>query len=155
MGRWLQAPSWFMLLTCSLSNTAELVVSAAAEMSLRFQPAKVPNDPPPHDAPDTPPPLLPVCCCYFAPALNNRQPGEDPFTQMRQEKRERIKTQHKQQLANVKQAAKAGGAAAVPATLRLASALPSKGRGKPTKRKELRDEVRVSECEMILGGEEG
>lgn len=31
----------------------------------------------------------------------------------------------------------------MPATLRLAAALPSKGKGKPTKRKELRDEVGV------------
>jgi regulator of ribosome biosynthesis len=74
------------------------------------------------------------------------QPGEDPFTLLRQEKRERVKTQQKQQLANVKQALKAGGASAVPATLRLAAALPSKGKGKPTKRKELRDEVRGEGC---------
>jgi regulator of ribosome biosynthesis len=70
------------------------------------------------------------------------QPGEDPFTLLRQEKRERVKHQQKQQLANVKQAVKESGAAAVPATLRLAAALPNKGKGKPTKRKELRDEVR-------------
>jgi hypothetical protein len=69
------------------------------------------------------------------------QPGEDPFTLLRQEKRERVKHQQKQQLANVKQAVKESGAAAVPATLRLAAALPNKGKGKPTKRKELRDEV--------------
>lgn len=70
------------------------------------------------------------------------QPGEDPFTQLRKEKKERAQKQTKQQLANVKQAWKAGGAAAVPATLRLAAALPDKGRSKPVKRKELRDEVR-------------
>lgn len=70
------------------------------------------------------------------------QPGEDPFTQLRQEKRERVKKQHKQQAANTKLAMKAGGAEAVPATLRLAASLPEKGKGKPTKRKELRDEVR-------------
>jgi len=69
------------------------------------------------------------------------QPGEDPFTQLRQEKRERIKKQSKQQAANVKQAVKAGGPASVPATLRLAAALPGKGNAKPVKRKELRDEV--------------
>jgi hypothetical protein len=70
------------------------------------------------------------------------QPGEDPFTLLRQEKKERQKKQNKQQLANVKQALKTGGAAAVPATLRLAATLPDKGKGKPTKRRELRDEVR-------------
>lgn len=69
------------------------------------------------------------------------QPGEDPFTQLRQEKRDRLKKQNKQQLANVKQAVKTSGAAAVPTTLRLAAALPEKGKGKPAKRKELRDEV--------------
>lgn len=80
-------------------------------------------------------PMCAVLCCAV-------QPGEDPFTIMRQEKRERIRTQQKQQLANVKTAMQAGGAAAVPATLRLAAALPTKGKGAPpTKRKELRDEV--------------
>lgn len=73
------------------------------------------------------------------------QPGEDPFTQLRQEKRDRLKKQNQQQTANVKQAVKSGGAAAVPATLRLAATLPEKGKGKPTKRKEMRDEVGVLE----------
>jgi hypothetical protein len=65
---------------------------------------------------------------------------------MRAEKRERVKAQRQQQAANVKQALKVGGAAAVPATLRLAASLPDKGRGKPAKRKELRDEVRAVWC---------
>lgn len=78
-------------------------------------------------------PCVVLCCAV--------QPGEDPFTIMRHEKRERIKTQQKQQLANVKTAMQSGGAAAVPATLRLAAALPTKGKGAPTKRKELRNEV--------------
>jgi hypothetical protein len=69
------------------------------------------------------------------------QPGEDPFSLLKQEKKDRQKKQNKQQLANVKQAIKTGGAAAVPATLRLAATLPDKGKGKPTKRRELRDEV--------------
>ena len=60
---------------------------------------------------------------------------------MRAEKRERVKKQQQQQAANVKAAMKSGGAAAVPSTLRLAASLPSKGKGKPTKRKDLRDEV--------------
>jgi regulator of ribosome biosynthesis len=81
--------------------------------------------------------------CLDAPLLLLllQQPGEDPFTLLRQEKKERQKKQNKQQLANVKQAIKTGGAAAVPATLRLAATLPDKGKGKPTKRRELRDEV--------------
>jgi hypothetical protein len=78
-----------------------------------------------------------LCWCVL-------QPGEDPFTLLRQEKRERIKGQQKQQLANVKQAMKSSGPASVPSTLRLAAALPTKGKGKPNKRKELRDEV--SQC---------
>lgn len=90
------------------------------------------------------PEQLPVAvlpCCLSVIGLLH-QPGEDPFTQLRQEKRDRIKQQSKQQAANIKQAVKTGGAAAVPATLRLAAALPGKGNAKPVKRKELRDEVR-------------
>jgi hypothetical protein len=71
------------------------------------------------------------------------QPGEDPFTKQRQDKKERVKKQQKQQLANVKAAVKAGGMAALPPTLRLAAALPEHGKGRPAKRKELHDEVRV------------
>lgn len=69
------------------------------------------------------------------------QPGEDPFTKQRQEKKERIRKQEKQQLANLKAAAKAGGSGALPSTLRLAAALPEHGKGRPTKRKELKGEV--------------
>eukprot|EP00879_Flechtneria_rotunda_P032375 GHRR01035571.1.p1 GENE.GHRR01035571.1~~GHRR01035571.1.p1 ORF type:complete len:249 (+),score=92.20 GHRR01035571.1:471-1217(+) len=80
------------------------------------------------------------CACLNIVSL---QPGEDPFTQLRKEKKERQQLHSKQQLANVKQAIKQGGAAAVPATLRLAATLPEKGRGKPIKRKELRDEIKT------------
>ncbi len=69
------------------------------------------------------------------------QVGEDPFTKQRQEKKERVKKQEKQQLANLKAAAKAGGAGALPPTLRLAAALPEHGKGRPAKRKELKGEV--------------
>eukprot|EP00882_Tetradesmus_deserticola_P023738 GHRQ01025848.1.p2 GENE.GHRQ01025848.1~~GHRQ01025848.1.p2 ORF type:complete len:144 (+),score=43.50 GHRQ01025848.1:702-1133(+) len=90
--------------------------------------------------------LAHTCCCPCCslPLALLLQPGEDPFTLLRQEKRDRQKKQNKQQLANVKQALKTGGAAAVPATLRLAATLPDKGKGKPTKRRELRDEVRLA-----------
>jgi regulator of ribosome biosynthesis len=81
----------------------------------------------------------PACCCLLFWCV--LQPGEDPFTLLRQEKRERVKGQQKQQLANVKQALKSSGPTSVPSTLRLAAALPTKGKGKPNKRKELRDEV--------------
>lgn len=69
------------------------------------------------------------------------QPGEDPFTKMRQDKRERVKKQQAQQLGNLKAAAKAGGAGALPPTLRLASTLPDHGKGRPVKRKEMKGEV--------------
>lgn len=69
------------------------------------------------------------------------QLGEDPFTKQRQAKKERVKKQTKQQLGNLKAAAKAGGAGALPPTLRLAAALPEHGKGRPVKRKELHGEV--------------
>ena len=68
--------------------------------------------------------------------------GEDPFTKAKEEKRARVKTQARQELANLKNAAKVGGAAALPPTLRLAAALPEHGKGRPVKRKELKGEVR-------------
>jgi regulator of ribosome biosynthesis len=69
------------------------------------------------------------------------QVGEDPFTKQRQDKRERVKKQAKQQLGNLKAAVKTGGAGALPPTLRLAAALPEHGKGRPVKRKELSGEV--------------
>ena len=71
------------------------------------------------------------------------QPGDDPFTKQRQEKKDRAKKQAKQQLGNLKAAAKAG--ATLPPTLRLAAALPEHGKGRPVKRKEYQGEVRLSE----------
>ncbi len=71
------------------------------------------------------------------------QVGEDPFTKLKQEKRERVKDQQKRQLQNIKASAKAvGSSAAVPPTLKLAAALPAHGKGKPTKRKDMHDDVR-------------
>jgi hypothetical protein len=79
--------------------------------------------------------MYPTCIvllvCFF-------QVGEDPFTQLREEKRERIKGQQQRQLANVKLAAKTG---ALPPTLKLAAKLQERGKGKHHKRKELKDEV--------------
>ena len=68
--------------------------------------------------------------------------SEDPFTKSRREKRDRIKKNSSQQLANLKTAAKEGGVGALPATLRLAATLPEHGRGKPSKRKEMLPELR-------------
>ena len=75
------------------------------------------------------------------------QDGEDPFTRARSEKRERVKAQAGRQLANAKASAKAMGVrgsaapAALPPTLQLAASLPEHGRGRPVKRKEIRDDV--------------
>ncbi|CAL8467031.1 g6567 [Coccomyxa elongata] len=69
--------------------------------------------------------------------------GEDPFTKLKQEKRERVKDQQKRQLQNIKASAKAvGSSAAVPPTLKLAAALPAHGKGKPTKRKDMHDDIK-------------
>lgn len=72
------------------------------------------------------------------------QIGEDPFTQLKQEKRERVKAQHQRQVANLKTSSKGGGdAVALPPTLKLAAALPAHGRGKLNKRQEMQDDVRA------------
>lgn len=70
--------------------------------------------------------------------------GEDPFTKQRQEKRERVKKNASQQLSNLKAAAKAGGGASgsLPPTLRLAASLPEHGKGRPVKRRELKQELK-------------
>ena len=83
---------------------------------------------------------LPLTCHYCCFLLLLQQ-GEDPFTKQRQEKRERVRKQEKQQLSNLKAAAKAGGVGALPPTLRLAAALPEHGKGLPVKRKEFHGEV--------------
>lgn len=67
------------------------------------------------------------------------QVGQDPFSQQKAQKAKVIKEQEKRQVANLKVSAKQG---AHPATLRLAAALPEKGRGRPAKRKELAGDVR-------------
>jgi regulator of ribosome biosynthesis len=68
--------------------------------------------------------------------------GEDPFAKLKQEKRERVKAQQMRQMANIKASAKATGAkAALPPTLKLAAALPTHGKGRPPKRKEMHDDV--------------
>ncbi|KAK9841014.1 hypothetical protein WJX81_005502 [Elliptochloris bilobata] len=76
--------------------------------------------------------------------------GEDPFTRAHAEKRERVKAQAGRQLANAKASAKAMGArapplaAALPPTLQLAASLPEHGRGRPVKRREIRDDIKAA-----------
>ena len=76
------------------------------------------------------------------------QVGEDPFTKLKQEKKERVREQQKRQLGNIKANAKASGkggaagaAVALPPTLRLAAGLPAHGKGKPAKRSEIKEDV--------------
>lgn len=71
-------------------------------------------------------------------------PGEDPFSKLRKDKKERVNRQQKQQLTNLKGAVKAHGKGVLPPTLKLAAALPEHGRGKPEKRKEMEPELRVA-----------
>eukprot|EP00884_Botryococcus_braunii_P005004 jgi/Botrbrau1/14504/Bobra.0350s0009.1 len=76
-------------------------------------------------------------------ARSGDQVGEDPFSQMEREKKERVKTNSKRQLANLKANAKAGkGELQLPPTLKLAAQLPQHGKGRPTKRKELHPELK-------------
>jgi hypothetical protein len=72
------------------------------------------------------------------------QVGSDPFTEMRQAKRERTKKNEKQQMGNLKVALKQSGPRALPGTVRLAASLPQHGKGRPTKRKDMEDDVRGS-----------
>lgn len=69
------------------------------------------------------------------------QVGEDPFTQLKKEKKDRVKKNQKQQLENLKVTAKGGGQ--LPASLRLAAQLPEHGRGPPEK-KRIKDDVSAS-----------
>jgi len=54
-----------------------------------------------------------------------------------------MKLNDKQHMGNLKAAMKASGPGALPATLKLAASLPEHGKGKPTKRKDLADDVRM------------
>lgn len=81
----------------------------------------------------------------FIEAGPDEQTGvEDPFTRMAREKKDRVKKQERQQVQNLKASVKAGGAGALPPTLRLAASLPEYGRGKPTKRKDLHPELKAA-----------
>ena len=47
-------------------------------------------------------------------ALPSAEPGEDPFAKLRESKKERVAKQEKNQLENLKRAAKQGGKGALP-----------------------------------------
>ncbi len=72
------------------------------------------------------------------------QVGSDPFTEMRQAKRERLKKNEKQQMGNLKVAMKQSGPRALPGTVKLAASLPQHGNGRPSKQKDTEDDVRRS-----------
>lgn len=78
----------------------------------------------------------------------NDQVGDDPFSAGIREKKERVAKQDKRRLANLKATAKAGGTSSLPPTLKLAASLPQHGKGRPVKRKELKDDVRG----CLMGG---
>ena len=62
---------------------------------------------------------------------------------MKKDKASRVKSGEKLQLANVKHSLKTAGRGSVPPTLKLAASLPEHGRGKPSKRKELKQDVSI------------
>lgn len=80
--------------------------------------------------------------------LGPAQVGDDPFSALKAEKKERVREQHKRQLSNLKASAKAAGrgAAALPPTLRLAAGLPAHGKGRLLKRAEVKEDVRAFSC---------
>jgi regulator of ribosome biosynthesis len=81
---------------------------------------------------------------YIEAGAHEETGVEDPFTLLAREKKERVKRQDKRQVANLKNAVKAGGAGALPPTLRLAAALPEHGRGAPARRRELQPELKAA-----------
>lgn len=66
------------------------------------------------------------------------QVGDDPFTKMDSEKKQRVMRQNRRELANVKAAAKAGYKTP---TAKLSASLPDRGKGHPLDRKHLLGEV--------------
>lgn len=76
--------------------------------------------------------------------------GEDPFSKAKTEKKQRTARQTTQQLANLKVAAKQGGKAALPSTIKLAASLPEHGKGRPVKRKDLRGELKSASRQAAI-----
>ena len=73
------------------------------------------------------------------------QAGEDPFGEEQKEKKARIASQEGRQLKNKQASDKIHGKAVLPPTLKLAASLPEHGKGVPTKRRELKSDVRRHE----------
>jgi len=90
------------------------------------------------------------------------KPGEDPFSRHKKDKRERVRKQEERRLANLKNAAKAGGKKALPATVSLARALPAaddylsssgpqRGQKRATKSELLEGAIAASEATASMG----
>lgn len=72
---------------------------------------------------------------------------------MEQDRKGRVKAGKKRELANVKNTLKKVGKSAVPSTLRLAATLPEHGKGKPTKRKEVVDDVSTPDLVTLISSD--
>ena len=75
--------------------------------------------------------------------IGTLQAGEDPFGDQRKEKRARVGSQEGRQLKNKQASDKIHGKPVLPPTLKLAASLPEHGKGAPTKRRELKADVRL------------
>ena len=78
--------------------------------------------------------------------------GDDPFLQMENDRKGKVKAGKKRELANVKNSLKKIGKSAVPTTLKLAATLPEHGKGKPTKQKELVADVSLCDPSLQHAG---
>ena len=74
------------------------------------------------------------------------RPGSDPFTEAAAARRDKVRTNERQRVANLKAGAKArgGGELALPPTLRLAAALPRHGKGAPVKARDARPALKAA-----------
>ena len=79
---------------------------------------------------------------YHSYVVQLLQAGEDPFGDQQKEKKARIASQEGRQLKNKQASNKIHGKPVLPPTLKLAASLPEHGKGVPTKRRELKADVR-------------
>ncbi|CAG9463540.1 unnamed protein product [Pedinophyceae sp. YPF-701] len=75
-------------------------------------------------------------------AKDDDVPGSDPFTELAKKKKERVKKNQAQREANLKEAQRVGGNAALPATVRLGKGLGSAGGGTKQRRKDAVGELK-------------
>lgn len=87
-----------------------------------------------------------VAPVFLFPQHAISQAGEDPFGDQRKDKKARIASQEGRQLKNKQASDKIHGKPVLPPTLKLAASLPEHGKGAPTKRRELKLDVRPPDC---------